>query len=226
MKNKNVVSIACCAAMAAAIIGIIAWSLSQPDTQTPAAVPTGGKSEVIVQEKEIVNFVEVEKVISAEMIQENLQNMGVLITQEYDFTEVMNYKKDEAKFFSLLKGEAVFIYSYDGVITAGIDFESVRVDKDDNAKVVTITIPTSSIQSVSIDPESFVLYTEESKWGTHASIRDFADSLSALEMNAKTKAIDKGLLTKADENAERLIRNFASGLVDTTQYQIVVRIAK
>ncbi len=37
----------------------------------------------------------------------------------------------------------------------------------------------------------------------------------------RQKALDKGLLVKADENARAVVRNFIAGLVDTGVYSVV-----
>ena len=41
-----------------------------------------------------------------------------------------------------------------------------------------------------------------------------------MENNAENKAIEKGLLIAADDNAKRMIRNFISSLVDTSVYEV------
>ena len=52
------------------------------------------------------------------------------------------------------------------------------------------------------------------------SAADFNSSLVELEASAREKALERGLLDKADENARRIIRNFIAGLVDTTRWSV------
>ncbi len=52
------------------------------------------------------------------------------------------------------------------------------------------------------------------------SAADFNSSLVELEMSVREKALERGLLEHADENARRIVRNFVAGLVDTTRWGI------
>ena len=111
--------------------------------------------------------------------------------------------------------------SYDGVVTAGIDFGKVSVVKDDAAGKILVTLPPAEILNVDVDPETFELYSERTGLGNPLSVEDFNDSIVTLESNVRQKALDKGLLVKADENARAVVRNFIAGLVDTGVYSVV-----
>ena len=148
--RKNYLFTIACSVLTLSIIGVIIWgAVNKPEKVEAAEIPTNGKAEVIVQEKVIQNFVEVEKVITGEIIQENIRDMGFLITQEYNFTEVISYSKTKNRLI-FPDPKSAYVASYDGVITAGIDFEKVKVYKDDNAKTVNIVIPETEIAAWSI----------------------------------------------------------------------------
>lgn len=175
--------------------------------------PTPLVTQVVV-EKEVEKFVEIEKVISSETIQEGLREMGVLITEEYYFTQVEDYSKTKTV-FKFITTEAGFVYSYDGVITAGVDFNGIEVSKDDEAKLVSVKIPKSSIQSVDIDFDSFKKYEEKEAAWNKLSLEDYNISMKEFENAATNRAIEKGILTRADEGAVSIINNFVKGLVDS-----------
>ena len=185
---------------------------------TSAPIPTP-----VVVTKEVERMVEVEKSISSDILEDGLNDMGVLITEEYYFTEVVNFSSVK----KLLKTEIVlkftetsFLVSYDGVITAGVDFNKIDVTKDDDRKVITVTLPESEIQSVSLDLDSFQVYSEKTGIGNPPTAADFNSSLVELENKAKDKALERGLLDCADANARSLILGFVSGLVDLTEYSL------
>jgi hypothetical protein len=94
------------------------------------------------------------------------------------------------------------------------------VEKDDAAKEIIVRLPAAEIRYLDIDPESFVLYSEKEGIGNKISMNDYNDSLIELEKNAEKKAIERGLLDRADENAEKVIANFISSLVDTAEYTV------
>ena len=157
----------------------------------------------------------------AEVIRENLQDVGVLTTEEYYFTEVISYSKVK-KLWKIELGitESSYLISYDGVVTAGIDFTAVDVQKDDEQKRILIILPKSEILSVDIDPESFQLYSEKEGLGNPVSVTDYNQSLVEMEQNARQKALDRGILTRADGNARKLVGQLVAGLVNTEEYTI------
>ena len=189
-----------------------------------ASLPAG---EEAPQEKEIIKevekIVEVEKVISAETIQEGLKDMGLMVTQQYFFTEVVSFSSVKKLFntdIALKFTESSYLASYDGEVNAGLNFKQIRVEKDETSRTVNVFLPHSEILNVDIDPNSFELYSEKTGISNAISVQDFNQSLIELEETAKNKAIDRGILNAADQNARMIISGFIEGLVDTDEYTV------
>lgn len=218
LKEKTSIAyIVLIAAAVVAIICVVAFGLrgKESPAEIPAPVVSAETTSKVVY-KEVEKLVEVEKTITAGMIEEGIRNMGVLITGEYYFTEAVSFssiKKLLNTNIELPFTESAYLVSYDGVVTAGIDFEAVRVEKSDESRSITVYIPEAEIRNIDIDPNSFRLYSEKSGIGNPISVSDFNRSLVELEDNARDRAIERGLLQQADENARLLIQNFVSGLV-------------
>ncbi len=157
--------------------------------------------------------------MSNEMIEEGLRAMGVLITEEYYFTQVEQYNASK-KIAWVFKAESEFTYSYDGVVSAGIDFEQIDVNVDNDNMKITVSIPEAEIQSVSIDYDSFKIYSEEQSIWNKLSIADYNTSLTDFEKTAKEKALNMGLIDKANNSAGVVISNFVNSLVDTQEYTV------
>ena len=210
--------------------GLIFWRVGKraPEpipTVTPLPTP-----EVVIQEKEVEveKIVEVEKEITAATIQDGLRDMGVLVTEEYYFTQVISYSSN-LKLFNFLElgvTESRYLVSYDGVVTAGIDFAAVQVEKDPDRQIVTVTLPKASILNVDIDTESFELYTEKEGWGNPISVADYNQSLVELEKNASERATQRGVLDRAEENAVRVVDNFVKSLMDNAGYVIQIDVTE
>lgn len=209
-----------------AILAVVMIALlRKPAEPARAELSAGGKVEIRGRDKivEVERLVEVEKTVTGEILQDGLNDMGLLITQEYYFTEVMSYSsvlKDPLFHIEMKPTESSFVVSYDGVVTAGIDFTAIRVEKDDGANTITVHIPKAKIQNVDIDPESFEKYTERSGMFNPVSVEDFNTSLVELERTAREKAIARGVLTRADENAKQIVDNFIHSLVDVSGYSL------
>jgi len=157
--------------------------------------------------------------INTETIREGIANMGTLITQEYYFTQVEKYTK-EMTIMKFITSSSEFIYSYDGSVTAGVDFEKIAITKDDEAKTITIDIPDSEIFSVNIDKDTFKIYSEKDSLWNPLKLEDYNTSLAKFEAAAKEKALASGILEKSDAQAKALIENFVNSLPETSKYSI------
>ncbi len=199
---------------------IIAAAVTKPKPELPVVVPRP-TPEIIVREKEVEKLVETEKVVTAAVIEDGLRDMGKLVTEEYFFTEVVTFSSIKSYLKVEWKiTESSFLASYDGVINAGIDFAGIAVVKDEEHKTVTVTLPAAEILAVDVDPDSLTVYSEKNGLGNHITVEDYSSALSVLEQNATAKALDKGILEKAEQNAERLIRPFIGSLVDLNEYSL------
>lgn len=158
--------------------------------------------------------------VNIDTLEDGLNNMGTLITQEYYFTQVESYTK-EKKLFNLIPSESVISYSYDGSVTAGINFEDITITKDDEAKTLTVQMPPSEIQTVNIDKSSFKVYSEKESLWNPIKMEDFNNSLSEFESTATKKALDSGILRKSNEQARLLITNFIKNFPTVSEYEIV-----
>ena len=164
-----------------------------------------------------------------ETISSGLKQMGELITAEYYFTSsetVQDVKVLDLTSLGIdfktnipLTGNS-FTYSYDGQIMAGIDFKAIEVSVDKDSKTITIKIPKSKIISSSVDPDSYKFYEIKNNILNPISPEDYAVSFSDLIHSEEEKAIEKGLLNKANENGESLIKNFVKSYAD--DYKIVI----
>ena len=156
---------------------------------------------------------------STETVQDGLNNMGILITQEYYFTQVETYTK-EKKILSFINTESGFSYSYDGKVTAGVDFEKIGLEKDDKEKVIVVSIPDSAIQSVDIDTDTFKIYSEKESIWNPIKLEDYNMSLTDFENTARQKALENGILDRSDEQAKNLITNFIRNFSAFSDYKI------
>lgn len=189
--------------------------------KAPAPAEAAPVPETVIREVE--KTVEVEKEITAEILRDGLKDLGVLVTGEYYFTEVVSFTKSGT--FLGFPVSSGYIISYDGTVTAGIDFSGILVEKNDETHTVTVTLPEAQILTVDVDPESFRMYEEKNSVFVPFSVEDFNESLTSLEKNAGQKAIDRGLLERSNTQAAAIVRNFIASLVDTEVYLIGIQTA-
>ncbi len=222
-KRKRILLILLSIALLLAIAFVVISSLSAQPTALPAVTPRP-TPEIIIREREVEKLVETEKIITAETIRDGLNEMGFLLTEEYYFTEVVSFSSIKKLLGIEWKfTESSFLASYDGVVEAGIDCTKISVEKDEEQKTILVTLPAAEARPANVDPNSLVVYSEKEGTGNRISVEDYNNSLIALESAAGQKAIDRGLLERADANAETLVRAFVGSLVDLSQYQLTIR---
>ena len=158
--------------------------------------------------------------VNTEIIEEGLDDMGFLVTQEYYFTQVETYTK-EKKVLKFFDATSELAYSYEGSVTAGVDFERIKIRKDDENKVLMVEVPKAEIQTVIIDKDSFKAYSEKESMWNKLDMSDFNSSLSEFEKAAKDKALENGILDRAQERAEELVYNFVSKYQGASQYKVI-----
>jgi hypothetical protein len=197
------------------IIGLSGGKTQSPAPETPLSEPQSGGS----QGKRIID---VQRQVLINDIEEGICDMGLLVTQEYYFTDAVTQSKIKT-LFSIPLGftETSYVATYDGVVTAGLDFSLASVSLDPDGRTVTVSLPKAEIQSVDIDPNSFVLYSEKHGFGNPLSVSEFNGSLADLENRAKERAAERGVIEKADENARKIVSNFIGGLLDPDLYDII-----
>lgn len=212
-QNRNRVYIAVTAvAIILAAILLLNYVNSKRAEQSEAA-----QTVTTVEEKEKKDKVLIST--SAETIREGLSNMGVLITQEYYFTQVETYTK-EKNIFIIIPSSSGFMYSYDGAVLAGVDFEKIKIGTDEDRRIISVEMPESEIQAVTIDRDTFKIYSEKESLWNPLKLEDYNISLADFEDAAKEKALASGILERSDKQAQNLVREFITSLPNLSQYSI------
>ena len=157
--------------------------------------------------------------VSTETIQDGLADMGVLLTQEYYFTQVEQYTKEKT-FLKFITTSSEFRYCYAGHVLAGVDFGKIQIGKDEDRKIITVSMPKSEIIAVTIDKDTFKIYSEKESIWNPLKLEDYNISLVEFENAAKEKAQAGGILRRSDEQARSLVREFIISLPNTSEYTI------
>ncbi len=162
------------------------------------------------------------RVISSRTVEFGLRNIGELATQAGYFTNVQTIS-DSRELFGITMPftEKRYVYSYDGVVKAGINFEQVRLTLDGSTRTVTVTLPHARILSITVDENSFQVYDESKNIFNTLKIDDHNQAMIAMKQEITEKATTNGILTNAEANAELLITGFLRGTYPEDQYTIV-----
>lgn len=159
--------------------------------------------------------------ISSRMVRFGMRDVGELTTQVGFFTNVQTIENSRKAFgWDIPLKKTKCIFSYDGTVSAGIDFSEIDVDMNKLGKKISVKLPEAEIFGVEIDPESMQIYDESKSIFTPLNLSDVNDSINQLKANVRNQAIENGILENAEKNAILLIQNMLSSCVDTSAYTI------
>ncbi len=159
--------------------------------------------------------------VKSETVHFDLKDIGELATQAGFYTNVQMIKGSRQLLnVDIPFTESKYIFSYDGVIKAGLDFGDVDIDVNEEAHIIAVKLPPIKILSNDIDHNSLEVYDEMKNIFNPLKLSDVNLSLIEMEKQAEVTAIENGLLKNAQVNAEVLIRGFLSGAFDLGEYSL------
>ncbi len=149
------------------------------------------------------------------IIHRKLESIGELATYKYTYDGYITQEADRGWEYLNFLTESNVQVDYKGTIRAGIPFNDIGIDVDENKKIIYLEMPKPVILSNEID---VTRYSEEVSFFGSVS-GDTANTLTdAAKEDELSEAINQGLLRNADENARKIIGNLLSAFDD---YEII-----
>ena len=147
------------------------------------------------------------------------EDIGELATQSAYCTEVSTIEGARELFgLTIPFTQSKYVYSYDVVIKAGLDFGDI--DWTVGEDTITVRLPEIRILSSEIDLDSFRVYVENESIFRRISLEENNEAMKALQASAEENAVANGLLDNARANAETILTGFFAGEYDLSQYTL------
>lgn len=147
---------------------------------------------------------------------EKVLEISDLETLDYTYNSITDVMDED--------GESVkYHVAYEGVVTAGIDFEKIDVSVEDDTKTVVVTLPEAEIQNVYVDMGTMEYIFEKDKYETETVSQEaYHACCKDLEKKAKEET---SLLTIARDNAVEAVNGLIAPWVEQMdkEYQVEVR---
>lgn len=136
------------------------------------------------------------------------EDIGELATESCVMTEIDVVDKSRKLYgVNVPFTQTKYIYSYDVIVKAGIDFSQVDWDEAEN-NTVNVIVPEVKVLSKELKKDSFKVYHEEESIFTNVTLEENNKSLTKLEDTALKEAIDNGLYDRAKESAKKQLKSF------------------
>lgn len=161
--------------------------------------------------------------VTSDLISEQLQAVQELVTVEYHYTNMGKFENQKDFYgWQVPFTTKSFIVSYDGLIKAGVSLDAVSVEV--SGSTVTVSLPTSAILSHEIDESSIEVFDESHNIFNPIKIEDYTGFTAQEKHKIEQKAIEKGLLTAADEKAQEAVKTLLAAMPGMADYTLVMRV--
>ena len=159
--------------------------------------------------------------IKSRPVQFGLHGIGELATQVGYYTNVQVIEGSRELWgWQIPLTQSKYVFSYDGIIKAGLDFAEIELSVNPLTNTVRIVLPEMQVLSNEIDTESLEIYDETNNIFTPLKVNDINQSFGELKVESEENAINNGLFTQAKANAELIISGFLSSTYDPQVYTI------
>lgn len=149
-------------------------------------------------------------VVDSQTVKSQLASLQELVTQEYIYTNA-DKRTQDAKWLLGKWGpgsKSTLILTYDGIIKAGIDMSKVTVEVNEENRTITVTLPDSEITDNNIPQDSITVVESKDGLFNEITLDDYNTFISEQKIIMEEKAIERGLLEKADKEAQKAIEAF------------------
>jgi len=150
------------------------------------------------------------------------EDIGELATQTAYCTELSVTDKSRNLFgITIPFTQSKYIYSYDIVIKARLDFEDIKWEE--NGTSIEVKLGEVKVLSSEIDLESFKIYHEDESIFTKITMTENNEVMKGLKQKAEENAIANGLLDNARINGETILTGFFGKAYDLEKYKIIFK---
>jgi hypothetical protein len=155
-------------------------------------------------------------------IQGTINDIGELSTAEYGYIIAQTAEKPSKKVvgFEVPFTDSKVMYSYEGLIKAGINFVETEVTVNESNKTIFVDLPDAKILSSEVDFDSLIVFDEKYSPFNTFKFEDMNLSLSDLQKTAEESALSNGLLNRANENAQSIIRSTMTSFYNPEEYGV------
>lgn len=145
----------------------------------------------------------------AAVVEEEIRNCSELASIEYYHTTVGSLDSVDqfSNGWNVPFSQKTVIFSMDGIIKAGVDLSKVKIESDENNKIITIYLPNPTYLSNELREDSLTVYLEETTILNPVTVTDTNDIRKQIKDKAIKQADNNKLLEQANTHAQQLIRN-------------------
>lgn len=170
-------------------------------------------------------IIDAKPVITRNQLEEQLTTIGELATIRYFYTNATRREASKTWLWgwTLPFSDSSLLAAYDGTIKVGIDLKEVKFNI--SGKKITVTLPHSTILDNYIPQETINVLEVKDGLFNPVTFDDYNQFIAEEREAMGEKAIDRGLITDADNEAELIIKAFLKNIPGIDAYNIEFKYA-
>ena len=169
--------------------------------------------------------IEEEATVDSVTLEEIITPASDLVSTKYTYTDAdvyENSKKLFGKKVPLTTDKVIFTYS--GIISAGIDLSQIQYDIDNDAKTITVTLPEPKFMAHEMDENSFKFYDAKNSIFTETKLEDYSSLMAKLKKDKEDQLRNNGeFLPSVTENAKNVLNDLFKIADATSSYEIIYK---
>ena len=175
--------------------------------------------------EELLNVKVPDPVITPANINEQLNSVQELVTKEYIYTNASRREANKTWLWGwdMPFSDTNLLVTYDGTIKAGINLSKIKPAVDEEKRTITILLPKSEILSHDLPTETIKVLEVKNNLFNEITFDNYNEFIAAEKKVMEQKAIDRGLLTDATNEAKTIIRESLNLLPGMDTYELIIK---
>lgn len=156
-------------------------------------------------------------------LKEILSPASELVSMKYTYTDVDIYENSKKAFgYKIPLTTDKVIFTYNGIISAGIDMSQITYDINNETKTIRVILPAPTLMAHEIDENSFKFYDAKNSIFTETKLKDYTQLVSNLKEEKEEKLKnDAEFLPSVTENAKKVLNDLLKLSESTSEYTII-----
>lgn len=180
------------------------------------------KEDLNNQLEELLHIQESVPKITRSELETQISSLSELVTKKFWYRNATQKGSDKTWLWgwTMPFSDISLVATYDGYITTSIDFKEIKVDLNERTKVITITMPKSKIFDHNIPQETINVIQHKDNLFNKVTFNDYNQFIAAEKLVMEEIAIEQGLLTDADKEAQEIIKAFLEKIPGMDAYTL------
>lgn len=149
------------------------------------------------------------------------KSIAELSVEEYYFKDVAQLDESAKPLgIELPFTNKKILLTYQGSVKAGVrNFEAVEVSIDEGSKKIVVKAPKVEVLDTKIDNSSVKVFDEKSNLFNSIKVEDTTNLLAGKQTEATDKAVEAGILDRAQHRAEEILKSNVKGVLSGAQQE-------